>query len=384
MAERLKTILSCVPMTPIAAERSAHRLDSLDGLRFVSCCLIVLYHFVPYIDGKDSLLFWPLRNAAVMVDVFFIISGVVIAYNYAEKVSTLAGFGDFLKRRIARLYPLHLATLMFYVAIGVAVLSGHLHVVKEQKYDFGELLPNLMMIHAWGFSDRLAFNGASWSISAEMFAYLCFPLLLALISRSLSSSASTLIFLYAAGIYIAEHYVGRRLTGLTIPYSIFRALPSFALGVAIYRHCDRLPQFGARRLRTLVTAAFAIFAYSIVAGADSYVVLAAASAFTVAVFLADRENVPTLLSSLVLMSKAKLTYSMYMLHGLIATVFFSFLFPKLLGSSFDAIWVRAVCVALGFGLTIAVSAVSYAWFETPARRTINQLGLPGLKAVSSP
>jgi peptidoglycan/LPS O-acetylase OafA/YrhL len=373
-------------MASKAVEQSAqgtHRLDSLDGLRLVSCSLIILYHFVPYIAGRDSFLFWPLRNVAVMVDIFFIISGVVIAYNYSGKVNTLAGFGEFMKKRFARLYPLHLATLLFYAAIGLAVLLGYLDVVKEQKYDFGEFLPNLFMTHAWGFSDKFAFNGASWSISAEMFAYLCFPLLLLLVSRSLSSGVAILVLLYALGIYIAEYHVGRHLTGLTIPFSIFRALPSFALGVALYHHRERLPQFETRSVRIFLAMSGAILAASLLSVANSYVLLAAASAFTIAVFLADRYKVPTLLSSPILVSNARLTYSMYMLHGLIATACLSFLFPKLLGRSFDAIWVRAACVVLGFGLTIAISALSYAWFETPARRAINHLGFARLRTISS-
>jgi peptidoglycan/LPS O-acetylase OafA/YrhL len=62
-----------------------------------------------------------------------------------------------------------------------------------------------------------------------------------------------------------------------------------------------------------------------------------------------------------------LTYSIYMLHPVVATVILSFLAPRLLGTSF---WASVVAIGFAIAATIAVAALSYRFFEEPARQML--------------
>ncbi len=54
----------------------------------------------------------PFANISLWVDFFFVLSGFVIAHAYLDRLRTGLGLGTFMVRRFARLYPLHLFTLI--------------------------------------------------------------------------------------------------------------------------------------------------------------------------------------------------------------------------------------------------------------------------------
>ena len=66
-------------------------------------------------------------------------------------------------------------------------------------------------------------------------------------------------------------------------------------------------------------------------------------------------------------SRGYLTYSIYMLHTVVATIVISFIFPRVFGKSESAILAAVVC---SVGLTYAAAYASYWYFETPLRSYI--------------
>jgi peptidoglycan/LPS O-acetylase OafA/YrhL len=145
-------------------------LDSLTSLRFFAAALIVLLH------SKDSFELtrgdWPYQ-LAYGVSFFFVLSGFILAYVYAEG---RPGFSirDFYVSRIARIWPLHVVTLVSFVLLMPAeawTISGS---------DFARVfMANLLLLHAMipNAEFNFSFNAVSWSISAELFFYIAFPLL---------------------------------------------------------------------------------------------------------------------------------------------------------------------------------------------------------------
>ena len=98
-----------------------NRFAALDGLRGVSAIAVVLFHLPLAMHAYGSPL---VREAYIFVDFFFVLSGFVIAHAYAARIETVASVGDFLLRRVARRWPLHLATLAGLVVLECArVLS---------------------------------------------------------------------------------------------------------------------------------------------------------------------------------------------------------------------------------------------------------------------
>lgn len=342
------------------------RYPSLEGLRFIASVAIVLYHFVPYTErGLTSTAFWSGRFS-IAVDLFFVISGIVIANGYLGRTSSWREYREFIRRRFARLYPLHLATLGFYVMVGAAASLGLLSVVRDSKYAFNEIPANLLLVHAWGFSSQLSFNYVSWSISAEWFVYLLFPLIAWAAARPRGLLA--VVAALAACIAISHHWIGRSLPQLTWDYSILRALPSFALGIWICANRKLIaeligPQYAAAGL-ALSTGLLAIF---MVAGASEYALLVAAYGIVMCAFLCDAAQRWTPLAWQPISRLGTLTYSIYMLHPVVATVILSFLAPRLLGTSF---WASVVAIGFAIAATIAVAALSYRFFEEPARQML--------------
>ena len=94
------------------------------GLRGIAACLVVAYH----LQFSDILL--PIETATTFfkrgylwVDLFFILSGFIISYTAwpAGPLLTRAELGQFLRHRVARIYPLHLFCLLYITAFLGAV-----------------------------------------------------------------------------------------------------------------------------------------------------------------------------------------------------------------------------------------------------------------------
>lgn len=345
------------------------QLHSLEGLRFLSSLGIVAFHYIPYATPLG-----PLDNLHICVDLFFVISGIVIAQSYATTINARALYLDFIKRRLARIYPLHLATLAFYVVVGLAVVFLGLKVADPTKYNFAMLLPNLLLVHAWLPHDVISFNYVSWSISAEMFVYLLFPALAFIAARDLKAGLAIFAALLVAAMFISETFLDEPLTDLDWNFGVLRAVPSFFLGVWLSLYRDRLMKMlDPRRARLLCHLAMAGAVAAMLLDANPYVILAAIYLVVVGAFFADLGGRRTLVSWAPLARRGKLTYSIYMLHTLVATVFLSFLAPRLIGTSDTAEWIS---IALAFAITYCAAIVSFRFFEMPLRNRINAIRLP--------
>ena len=147
------------------------RLDSLTGLRFVAALAVFGYHC-----GKDAN---PSTVRDIAVDIagrgfvgvsfFYVLSGFVLTWSHREDDSP----AHFFRRRFARIAPIYWVCLFGAWAL-VAVGSG------DPARDSLRALPSVPALQAW-FPDpavHFAGNGPGWSISAEMFFYAMFPLLI--------------------------------------------------------------------------------------------------------------------------------------------------------------------------------------------------------------
>jgi peptidoglycan/LPS O-acetylase OafA/YrhL len=146
-------------------------LPVLTTLRFPAAFAIVLYHFLPFTVAP--LWLWDGFNAGVSF--FYVLSGFILYYNYAE----LKDRGFFWVARFARIWPIHLATALLAIAtIPWRNLLGHA--------SWPVTLPaNLLLLHAWlpFKGSALSYNGVSWSLSVAAFFSLTFPWLLVALNR---------------------------------------------------------------------------------------------------------------------------------------------------------------------------------------------------------
>nr|WP_295925471.1 acyltransferase [uncultured Dyadobacter sp.] len=165
-----------------------HRFEVLDIFRGLFACLVFLFHLGPFAN-TPILNNRFVENSDMFVDFFFVLSGFVIAYSY-QFLADWPQFRLFLKKRICRIYPLHLVMLLAFVGMEVAknLLSPYIQVNNlinpaNNVYTF---FTSLFLINSTpipGVHD-VSWNIPSWSISAEMMAYLVFGSLVVLIHQS--------------------------------------------------------------------------------------------------------------------------------------------------------------------------------------------------------
>ena len=96
------------------------RLGITDGLRAIAVLAVVLFHFFPH----------SFRGGYIGVDVFFVISGFVIALRYLPGlISGEKQISTFFIRRIQRLLPAYL-TLLIAVAVAAYALLPPMALLK--------------------------------------------------------------------------------------------------------------------------------------------------------------------------------------------------------------------------------------------------------------
>lgn len=340
----------------------------LDALRIIAAAAVVVLHYSDYVKEIPGGLFmvghtWHFN---LFVDLFFVVSGFVIASQYLDKFDSVFAILRFLWRRLARIYPLHLATLTFYIIVSLALSFGVAHTDNSVRYPFSDIPAQLLLLHALD-GQRLTFNFPSWSLSAEMFCYLLFPIAALLASRY-KSSVFVLVVIpaIANSIYVAS-------TG-SEPWTewinrggVFRAVPGFNLGIACYLFRYRIARWPAiPGILTVSLAAFLLFGWLL----PEMAALVAVYAIAVLAIQYDYSGTPSLLTRLRLDRGSAYTYSCYMLHIPIATVVLTlaarYLSAVLPGGKLALLPVAVVLLA-------AASILSYRLFETPWRHRLNAI-----------
>ncbi len=248
-------------------------IRALAGVRAFPPLVLVLFHFS---EGHGYRHFWPLDYLAargyLWVEFFFCLSGFILTHVYGPRLQTLftaKGYGDFLKARLIRLYPLHLfmlaVILLLVITTRTFAAQGGYHSIFDLKYhqDISAkgFVLSLFLVQAWNTMDRLTWNGVSWFVSVEWALCLVFPLLLWLADgrawRGLALIAAGLVGIAALDL-TSRH-------GLDITYDlgVLRGLSEFSVGMGfavLYRALkprDRLPGWAHSSIQ--VALIFALF-----------------------------------------------------------------------------------------------------------------------------
>ncbi len=149
--------------------RRPARLDALTGLRCFAALNIVFFHFSnPQWFGILA----PIVNAGyASVSFFILLSGFVLAYNYAGKART--GELDkvrFWEARFTRIYPIYLLSLLLAWSVVPVEYAAHTH----QGFWWGMVLTPLLL-QGWIPPLATFLNTPAWTMSAEWFYYVLFP-----------------------------------------------------------------------------------------------------------------------------------------------------------------------------------------------------------------
>jgi peptidoglycan/LPS O-acetylase OafA/YrhL len=174
----------------------------LTGLRAIAAMWVLTFHCQAKLSGVFAQhplagYFFPWKGY-LGVDLFFVLSGFVLYYNYAEwfRSFSFSNYARFLWMRLARIYPVHFVTLLLFAAADLWT-EHHGHPSNHpQFHHLGDFVCNLFLVHSWWIPLHLSWNGPAWSISCEWMAYILFPALI--ISRLLTRSSLTTVLLCLA------------------------------------------------------------------------------------------------------------------------------------------------------------------------------------------
>jgi len=158
-------------------------LSGLTGVRFYAALFVYWYHVILIIPGMYALagrsLF--LDAAEGGVSFFFVLSGFILTYNYADVFRdgiSAASYKRFIWDRLTKIYPVHFLALL--LVLPIATLSPQL------RLDWRAVPLHLLLLQCFWPSSTPAFssylNVPSWSISCEWFFYLLGPVVMFLAS----------------------------------------------------------------------------------------------------------------------------------------------------------------------------------------------------------
>lgn len=176
--------------TPCGGQASpTGEFRSLTGLRIVAAAWVVLFHFhfspLPVVADLNSVLGPLISSGALGVDLFFVLSGFVIAHTYLDKLGPALrarATARFVWARACRMWPLYaLVFQLFGLWLVARIALGSDPEIAFQGVQpvvsVGEWLQQLFLVQVWdnAYLDGASWVGPTWSLSAEWLAYLLFP-----------------------------------------------------------------------------------------------------------------------------------------------------------------------------------------------------------------
>ena len=299
---------------------------SLTGLRGAAALFVVIYHLLSGMmktSVNENMAVEFLRHGYLAVDLFFVLSGYVMALTYADLFVSgfrYQAFADFLGRRIGRVYPAYIAATAVVAAYDFATTPWR--GIESQV----ALATNALMVQSWGLSNSIV--GPGWSVSTEFAAYFFFPILVVVVLQRgrkwvwLSAALAVATLVFVATRSSATLHQGAELGardgplhvwGTGTAFLVLRCLGGFTLGMVGFRlaqHPDVKRQAG--RMFAGDVAMASVILLMMVPNSDVALVLLF---IPLIITLAEQRSLSAaFLSSPVMHWFGLISYSLYLVH----------------------------------------------------------------------
>jgi peptidoglycan/LPS O-acetylase OafA/YrhL len=205
---------------------------TLDGIRGVAAIMVVAYHAAPAF-GKGIA-----HEQFLAVDLFFVLSGVVIANAYEHRLRSGLSVSSFTRIRIIRLYPLYIfGTAIRLIAIGAGlILVGSRSAGNGHQLAAALILAILMLPDPFG---DLVFplNPPGWSLFFELLGNIAYASVFRLLKPYVLGAIMAVSALGLAGfLYFGpQHDLDIGGTAENLTGGFFRVGYSFFAGVLLFR-----------------------------------------------------------------------------------------------------------------------------------------------------
>lgn len=366
-------------------------IRALTGLRIVAAVWVVLFHFRPMLGdaspGFRDALAPVLDCGAQGVDLFFILSGFVLTWNYLDRMGrswSVRPNLHFLWLRLARVWPVYLVTLHLAAVWVIFTLHvGHVPSPEAGQLTAISYVRQILLVQLWfqPYFDGSSWDGPAWSISAEWLAYLLFGLLILVIFRmkhatrarglmwlAFAASLPPVVLLLASG----QFYT---------PWSwLPRIVTQFAAGALACAAVRRLrPTDRARRIAgylsvlvgvAIVGILYLLHAHPLAGVEDSGGVVDVLFVPLVISLAIGVGSLPALLSTRLMVFGGQISFCLYMVHELVHTAW-GWAVQQYELALQDQPWKWNVVGLLAIALGAAI--LLYHFVEEPGRRWMRRM-----------
>lgn len=210
-------------------------LKNLNGLRFIAASYTIFFHYFS-IPGADFLNNF-FMHGHISVPFFFLLSGFVLSYSYQEySFNQLGNIKKYLLSRFIRLAPIYYIAMI--LALPLLVYNQRTEVFSITTNIFYSLMHLSLLQALLPLKDLLNFwNIHSWSLSVEMFLYICSPILILKVSTfNIKKIIFTLVLLLTINCFTYLYFAGFIFRPILISnYFAPLYFATFANGVVIAR-----------------------------------------------------------------------------------------------------------------------------------------------------
>ncbi len=339
------------------------RIANIQLLRGIAALMVVGEHvknaiFSIYLKADPAASWVANVPLAAGVDIFFVISGFVMAYSTEALHGSPGAWRGFIWRRVIRIAPLYWLATAALILFFVLTRNPQLF-----EASWWSVVGSLLFIPTLNTAGQpLPIYSVGWTLNHEMFFYAVFAAFVALpAARGRLAISATLLALIGAGLILD--------TGLVV-LDVWTApiMLEFVLGVGLYElhRRGRIPTGGWMRLAALAAASAMLFGFG-APGEARAVLWGIPAALIVLVALGAapirRRDIAEFMGDI--------SYAAYLLHILVILLLAS-AFNRLLPAS-DALWFLVFPLAV-FVATIAVAALSHRYIERPTLRLLSRTG----------
>lgn len=334
------------------AHPQQHFLPALTGYRAIAAWLIFVFHLLKPNTHWPQWLQQVVGQFHIGVDMFFVLSGFLIAYRYYRQVPL--NFRSYMMNRIARIYPMY-----FLLTIAVFVISYLQNGWSGEKTI--EAVLSFTLTKALFSNYTFVGIDTGWTLTIEEIFYLCAPLYFVLVRKSRQNLVYIPVAVFLFGTLLKYLFTGSGWGFMqnNIAVYVFEFFAGIALAVFL-----KAPKRPTRGLVTYGALAFLVgylLAHAFLLGrlqqdwahaADAVLLSCLGIAPLLYGLIYERTLVQKILSWPVMILLGKSSYIFYLIHkGWVTNMLYDFVTPN---------------VALIFILLNIISVGLFYFIEEPA------------------
>jgi peptidoglycan/LPS O-acetylase OafA/YrhL len=326
----------------------------------------------PWAHGLPAAVYTLIRAGYLAVGMFFVLSGFVLSQSYGSTSWSRKNLVRYAIGRVSRIYPVYALSLLFVVPfIAGSTVPGKPWFIANYAF----------LLQGWTAKIPVHWNTPAWSLTCEVFFYLCFPLVVGTLRR-LNGRAAIVVFvaacflpalLWRAGVpssFKPLIHLADFLTGILAAraFEILRSLKGNWIGRGYWLYLPATAAIVLLMLYPMTNPGLL----------DLSGTLRPFTALALLGFALEGGLVARILSTRVPVYLGKASYAIYILHVPLLWNFrrwWQFWFPDMSSA------MSAFCYIV---ITVCVSAVVFRYFEEPANRYLRDLGGPAKAPRKAP